>query len=59
MGTHEARNDNEGPLELPDEDADESVAEGEGLPEHDEHHDEDEAGDDHLNGLGGRMRTRK
>lgn len=57
--TQEGDDHDEGPLEFADEDGEEAVPEGKGLPEEDEHHDEDEGGDDHLDGLGGAILTRK
>lgn len=51
--------DEKSPLKLLEEDGDESVAEGEGLPQEDEDHDEHEAGDDDLDGLSEGGGTRK
>ncbi len=49
--TEEDDDDDEGPLELLDELREQSVAQGEGLPEQDQHHDEDQGCYDHLYGL--------
>lgn len=51
--------DDEGVLELFEQSREESVAKGEGLPEHDEYHDEDESSDYDLDGLSGMGFTMK
>ena len=53
------QHDKESPLELAEEDGDESVAEWEGLPEQDEHHDEQQPRHHHLDRLSLHPCTRK